>query len=110
MKFDLELELRRGIAELVLVGDFDDTARLPFRVQLDRVVAAQPKRLVLRAEDLQSLSDECARVLAFLTRRLDVDVDTYLVGANDHVKSVLREVGVDFKVLNRYDAAEIQNV
>src|SRR5262249_15095558 len=93
LKHDIELQLRNGTAELILEGELGDDAALAFRLELDKVVSAQPKRLVLRVEGLTKLSNECARMLAFMRKHLDVSTGVCLVRPNTAVKSVLQGIG-----------------
>jgi mannose/cellobiose epimerase-like protein (N-acyl-D-glucosamine 2-epimerase family)/anti-anti-sigma regulatory factor len=86
---DMELTMNNGVANLLLEGDLDDSAVLAFKLELDRVVAAQPKQLVLLAEDLKSLSRESARVLAFVQNKIGLNTNIFVVGANDEVREVL---------------------
>ncbi len=112
LPFDMELDMKGGVAELLLEGNLDDSAILAFKVQLDKVVAAQPKRLVLLMADVQTMSKECARLLTFIETKLNMDMDVYLVGANDEVKATLQSIEFleETTVLDTYDAAAIENM
>ena len=94
LTYDMDLTLQSGVAELELAGHFGDDATLPFKAQLDKVVGAQPSRLVLQMQGVTELSGECARVLGFTSRKLELEADLYVVGANDTVKTALQEAGV----------------
>ena len=106
LSFDMELGLESGIANLVLAGAFDDKAALALKAQLEKVITAQAKRLVLRADDVKGLSAACGRAISFARTKLGIDTDVYLIGANDQVKQTLLDVGVleELIVQDRYDA------
>jgi mannose/cellobiose epimerase-like protein (N-acyl-D-glucosamine 2-epimerase family)/anti-anti-sigma regulatory factor len=93
LTYDMELAVVNGTATLTLEGALDNSAELAFKLELDRVVAAHPKRFVLRMEDLQNLSDVCGRTLAASARRFDLDTEVYIVGARDEVKATLQHIG-----------------
>ncbi len=107
-EFDCVLDSKNGVAQLTLYGNLKDEAEPQFKVQLDKIVAMQPKRLILRAEKLQSLSKTSARALGFACERLDLDEDIYLVGANADVKKTLQSVDVleECTILDSFDAAQ----
>jgi anti-anti-sigma regulatory factor len=92
LPYDMKLSMQGNSAELLLEGNLDEGAVLAFKQELDRVVAAKPKRLVLLAEDLTSLSKECGRVLVFFQNKIGIDTDIYVVAANDEVRSVLSDL------------------
>jgi anti-anti-sigma regulatory factor len=94
MLFDADLDIVDGVAKLTLYGDLNDVAVPAFKAQLDKIVAAQPKRVVLHVEDLQAISKEAARALGFVSQRVPFDVDIYLLGANAAVKEALQGVQV----------------
>ena len=92
--FDADLVLDNTGTQLTLFGNLDHAAEPVFEEQLDKVVAAQPKRLVLHVEDLQEISKEAARALSFARQKLALDEEIYLVGANSAVKETLQGVVV----------------
>ena len=106
LPFDMALTMQGGEAVLDLEGDFAAAALLPFRLELDKVVAAQPSRVVIRAEHLQALGDACGRALAFVERKLGVDSEIVVVGANTAVKETLTEVGLEnVRLIDRFEDA-----
>jgi mannose/cellobiose epimerase-like protein (N-acyl-D-glucosamine 2-epimerase family)/anti-anti-sigma regulatory factor len=94
LTFDIDLRLEDGIAEFEMIGVFDDKAALALKAQLTKAVSAQARELVLRADRLESISPACARAISFVEKKLPLDVEVYLVGANDRVKATLQDVGV----------------
>jgi mannose/cellobiose epimerase-like protein (N-acyl-D-glucosamine 2-epimerase family)/anti-anti-sigma regulatory factor len=110
MLFDVVLDIIDGVAELTLYGNLNDAAEPVFKTQLDKIVVAQPKRVVLRMEDLQTISKASARVLSFVSQKLALDEDIYVVGANMDVKRTLQSVNVweEFTEVETYDAIKIK--
>lgn len=94
LPFDGELLFDDVSAQLTLNGNLNDAAEPAFKALLDKIVAAQPKRLVLHMEDLQAMSEENARALGFACQKLPFGVDLYLMGANAAVKETLQSVQV----------------
>jgi anti-anti-sigma regulatory factor len=109
LTFDLQLDIQGGLAELVLNGKFGDIAILAFKTELDKVVVAKPTRLVLRMEDTQTFSKECARVLAFARTKMAIDIDIFVVGANEQVTATLQSLEFldEVTVMDTYDVALI---
>jgi mannose/cellobiose epimerase-like protein (N-acyl-D-glucosamine 2-epimerase family)/anti-anti-sigma regulatory factor len=105
--FDAYLNIAAdGGAELTLVGELTDAAEQAFRSQLDRLIPARPKRVVIRMENLRTMSNRSARALDFVSSKLGLDEDIVVVGANDAVKKTLQDVGIweEFKTMDVYDA------
>jgi mannose/cellobiose epimerase-like protein (N-acyl-D-glucosamine 2-epimerase family)/anti-anti-sigma regulatory factor len=93
LTYSMELNVDGGVAELVMDGAIEDDAEELLKTYLTRVVTAQPKQLVLRMEDIQSLSRTSARALAFACEDLGLDTDIYVVGASDAVQATLKSIG-----------------
>jgi len=91
--YSMELNVDGGVAELVMDGAIEEDAEELLKTYLTRVVAAQPKQVVLRMEDIQSLSRTSARALAFACEDLGLDTDIYVVGASDGVQATLKGIG-----------------
>jgi anti-anti-sigma factor len=106
LTFDAYVNTSDGTAELTLVGELSDAAEPAFRAQLDRLVPAKPQRVVIRMENLRTMSTRAARALDFVSSKLGLEEDIYVVGANDAVRKTLQDVGIleSFKVLDSYDA------
>ena len=108
--FDTFVEERDGATVLTLNGDLTDSEEPAFRTQLDRLVAVQPKRVVLRLETLQAMSPMAARALGFLAGKLNLDEDIYVVGATAAVRKTLQDAGVweEFTAVDSYDGVGAQ--
>jgi len=105
---DSSLDITNGVAQLVLYGNLNDEAELAFKKQLDKIISAQPKRVILRVENLQAISKTSARALGFACQKLNLDDEIYLVGANAGVKETFRSVDIleEFTVVDSFDALE----
>jgi anti-anti-sigma regulatory factor len=110
-QFDAILDAANDIVQLTLYGDLNDAAEPAFKIQLDKIVAAHPRCVVLRMENLQSLSKECARVLSFIGGKLNLKENIYLVGANANVQKTLQDVDAweEYTLMDQYDPNKITN-
>ncbi len=106
--FDSALDITDGVAQLVLYGNLSDEAERIFKAQMDKIIAASPKRVILRAENLQAISKTSARELDFACEKLNLDDEIYLVGASAGVKETLRNADVleEFTIMDSFDAMQ----
>jgi anti-anti-sigma regulatory factor len=111
LTFDINTEISDGLAEITLRGDLDNLAEPVFRTELDKLMVARPKRVVLRMEELAKMSDGSARALGFVSGKLDLDEVIYVVGASSKVKQTLQNVGIweEFNSLDKYDPSQLTN-
>ncbi|MDQ3760440.1 MAG: AGE family epimerase/isomerase [Actinomycetota bacterium] len=93
LPFDIHFELSDGVAQLTLNGELDDSAMMALRQELQRVIAARPKEVVLQLARLRSISDMCARAFAFAQQDLEMNTTISVIGANPEVKRTLEDVG-----------------
>ena len=109
MLFDPMLELTADTAQLTLLGDLNDAAVPAFRVQLDRIREAQPQHVILRLENLHTISEEAARTLSFISDKLTTQENIYAVGANSDVQKTLQNTGVwgELTTMDTYDPSKI---
>ncbi len=107
--FDSELNIVDGTALLTLFGNLDNTSEPIFKKQLDKIVAAHPKQVVLRMESLQTMAKESARELDFARQQLPVEENIYAVGTQEEVKQILKRVGIweELKPLDTFDAKKL---
>ena len=105
VNYDILVETDADTTVLVLTGTFDDVAEPALKVQLDRVVASRPKRLVIHAEGLQHISQRAIRAIAFSRSKMDLESDVLIVAANDAVQSACQAVGVweEFTAVETYE-------
>ncbi len=110
-QFDAILDVANDIVQLTLYGDLNAAAEPVFKMQLDKIVTAHPKGIVVRMENLQSLSKECARMLSFIGGKLALQENIYLVGAQANVKKVLQSVEgwEEYNLMDQYDPNKIAN-
>jgi anti-anti-sigma regulatory factor len=110
--FDVNLVFSAGTAEMSLIGELNDAAEPAFRGQLERLIPIKPSRVVIRMENLRSMSPRSARALDFVTGKLGLDEDIIVVGANDSVRKTLQDVGVweEFTSMQTYDPSAMAGV
>lgn len=103
--FDLTVEDNDGTTILTLDGVLDDAAEQALRVQLDRVIASRPTRLVIVAGNLESISPRGVRAIAFSRSKMDLEQDVFVVAANANVKSSFQTAGLweEITPLEDYD-------
>ena len=107
LAYGIVLDVRDGVAELVLDGLIETDAEESLKSHLTKVVAAQPRQLVLRMEGVRALSQAGARALAFTCEDLGLDTDLYMVGASDEIQATLRGIGFIEQVTLVADRSEI---
>ncbi len=105
IKFDAVLDIAGNVAHLTLFGTLNDAAVPAFKVQLDKIVIAHPKRVVLHMENLQTMSREPAQALSFFSEKLALEEDIDVIGVNPTVKATLQRVGV-WESLNMLETAK----
>lgn len=108
--FDITLDIVDDTAQLSLYGSLNDVAEPVFKAQLDKIITAQPKRVVLRMENLLEISRGSARELSFAGEKLALDENIYAVGANTQVKEALQnaEVWEELNTMETYDVAKLE--
>jgi mannose/cellobiose epimerase-like protein (N-acyl-D-glucosamine 2-epimerase family) len=109
-QFDILLDAATDIVQLALYGDLTADAEVAFKIQLDKIVAAKPKYVVVRMENLQLLSKECARALSFVGGKLTLEQNIYLVAPNANVQKMLQSIDAweEYNVMEQYDAGKIE--
>lgn len=95
MSFDAFLGFSGPVASIHLSGDCDDRQAQVLRSLVDQAVRQNPQRLVLRVQDLTSLSPAGVRCLAFAQQHLAPGVEILVDGARDQVRRALRLGGFD---------------
>jgi anti-anti-sigma factor len=109
--FDIFVESDADMTVLTLGGNIDDAAEPALKAHLDRVIAARPNRLVIRAENLESISPRSVRALSFSRAKMDLDDDVFIVGVNDAVRSACDAAGIweEMTALDTFDRKQIIN-
>jgi anti-anti-sigma factor len=94
--FESELELSDGVASITLVGKLDETVAATLEQDLVRALEGNPKRVILRAEQLESISSAGARALLFLRQKLPFEgAEVLIVGAKPEVQEACRAVDAE---------------
>ncbi len=103
--FDAQLDMSDEACQLVLYGDLSEVAAPAFKAHMEKIVAVQPRRVVLRLEDLRTIAEIPARMLCFFSNKITTDEAIYLVGTNEKVKETLQQVGIweELNILETYD-------
>ncbi len=89
--FNVLVGISGDTAELVVAGKLDENALDIFEAEMRKVVARQPRRIVIHARDLQYVSSAGIRAIVFARQKMDIDAGIVLVGANDQVKEAFRQ-------------------
>jgi anti-anti-sigma factor len=82
-------EHSEGTAKISLQGVFDTEALPVWQQELGKATAQPLKRLVLFANELQCITSAGLRTLIFDKQKLGSDVEIYIVGAPEGIKSFL---------------------
>jgi anti-anti-sigma factor len=94
--FESNVQTSDGTASITLSGKLDETVTATLERDLQRALASNPQRVVLRAEGLESISSAGARALLFLRQKLPFEnADLYVVGAKPEVAEACRLVDTD---------------
>ncbi len=94
--FESDVQVSDGTASITLSGKLDETVAATLERDLQRALDSNPRRVVLRAEGLESMSSAGARALLFLRQKLPFeDVSLYIVGAKPEVAEACRLVDTD---------------
>jgi anti-sigma B factor antagonist len=105
MAFNATLEIVNNIAQISLSGELDASSASSFKVQVEKAALAQPSRLVLLLQELDYIASAGLRVLIFAKQKMGVNVDIYVVGAQEMVLDTLEKTGFDQSVIivDQYD-------
>ncbi len=109
--FDALLDLSDEVGQLVLYGDLSEVAAPAFKAHMEKIVAAQPRRVVLRLEDLHTIAEIPARMLCFFIDKFTTNEAIYVVGTNEKVKETLQRVGVweELNAMETYDEVRLRS-
>jgi mannose/cellobiose epimerase-like protein (N-acyl-D-glucosamine 2-epimerase family)/anti-anti-sigma regulatory factor len=94
LPFDAVVDIHDSTAQVTLNGTLTDLTEPALKEQLDRVVAAHPRHVVLDLANLQQLTPAAARELDFAIQKLDLEEEVRVVGATSRVRRVLQDTGV----------------
>ncbi|MFI9227690.1 STAS domain-containing protein [Streptomyces rimosus] len=95
MAFQAYLGFSGGTVLLTMVGAVTDENVPVLRSLVDRAVARGPRRLVVRAEELTSITPGGVRCLALAQQRLSARADVLVDGARPAIREALRQGGLE---------------
>lgn len=106
------LEVTADTAKISLSGLLDATAVESLQAELAKATAQPVKSLVLLLQDLECITAAGLRALIFIKQKLGSNVDIYVVGATEKVKSYLEMSAFcqGVTLLEHYDALEMISV
>ena len=91
-----------------MFGDLDRVSLGEFQHELAKVVAAQPKKVILDVCDLKSIGGEGMRALVFAKQKLDIDCDVVVVGATGEVRQAFDDEELSDEVTFADDLAAVR--
>jgi len=87
------LEVNGRTATISLAGRLDPDALSTLKGQIDEATAKGATSIVFQADDLETISDEALRLLAFTKQKRGAGFEITVSGANDAVKESITESG-----------------
>jgi anti-anti-sigma factor len=78
-------------ATLTLEGELDSRAVPFFRSSLEKMIAANPSKVIINVKGLQTMVSSAARALIFAKQKLSVEKDLVFAGANAAIKDLLNQ-------------------
>ncbi|MBW4427858.1 MAG: anti-sigma factor antagonist [Nostoc desertorum CM1-VF14] len=99
MTFNATLQINNDIAKIKLSGELDAMTAPIFKTEVDKAASFGVKYLVLLMQNLEYMSSAGLRVLIFAKQKMGVNVDIYVVGAQEMVISTLKKTGFDQSVI-----------
>jgi len=85
-KSQIMADVADNVGKMTLSGILDQDSLTEFEDELQELLAAQPDKLSLLANDLESIDGVVLRALIFALHKLGPNVDVELVGANPAVQ------------------------
>jgi len=105
--FESELQVTDGTASISVSGKLDETVARTLERDLRRALENNPQRVVLDAQNLDSMSSAGARALLFLRQKLPFeDAELVIVGAKPEIQEACRLVDAGEKSFVFADALE----
>ena len=92
-KFDSTFSLDDGVARVSLRGKLDPDEVIKLRRDLERVISASPRRIVINVKELETMSRQGMNELLFFRSKVTMGEDVYIVGANAAVAECFVETG-----------------
>lgn len=89
--FTTSVDISGGTAKMTLSGDLDARAIPAFRDELNKVIAANPGKLIIDVKGLNTMVSAAARALIFAKQKMNIEEEVVIVGANDKIKTLLNQ-------------------
>lgn len=93
MPFQVSSQITNEVAKFTLSGELDASSSDIFRMEIEKIAAQKPTRLVLLVKDLSFMASAGLRVLIFAKQKLGTDVPIYVVSAQEPVLDTLQKTG-----------------
>jgi anti-anti-sigma factor len=87
------LDVTGGVATIALTGTLGTHDLSTLKTTIDTAVSKGAKSIVLQVEDLDSISEEGVRTLAFIKQKRGGNFEITLTGANDDVRATIDDSG-----------------
>lgn len=92
-KFDSQFHLADGVARVTMRGKLDPDEVIKLRRDLERVISAQPQKIILIVKELTTLSRQGMNEILFFRSKVAMGEDVYVVGACEQVAAMFVEAG-----------------
>jgi mannose/cellobiose epimerase-like protein (N-acyl-D-glucosamine 2-epimerase family)/anti-anti-sigma regulatory factor len=92
-KFDSTFVLDDGVARVTLRGRLDPDEVIKLRRDLERVISASPRRIIINVKNLDTMSRQGMNEMLFFRSKVTLGEDVYIVGANAAVAECFVETG-----------------
>ncbi|MEG5064407.1 anti-sigma factor antagonist [Microcoleus sp. B3-A4] len=111
MAFTATLESSGNAAKIKLTGELDASSAQIFKDEIEKAAVNKPKHLVLMLQELEYMASAGLRVLIFAKQKMGVDVDIYVVGAQEMILDTLEKTGFIQGVIavDDYDSIELES-
>lgn len=111
MAFTATLESSGHAAKIKLTGELDASSAQIFKDEIEKAAVHKPKHLVLMLQELDYMASAGLRVLIFAKQKMGVDVDIYVVGAQEMILDTLEKTGFIQGVIavDDYDSLELES-
>lgn len=110
MAFTATLESATDVAKITLTGELDASSANIFKAEIEKAAIGKPKHLVLMLQELDYMASAGLRVLIFAKQKMGVDVDIYVVGAQELILDTLEKTGFIQGVIavDDYDSIQLE--
>ena len=99
MSFITSFKTINDIAEITLAGELDANTAVTFKLEIEKAIGIDIKKLFLIMNDLEYISSAGLRVLIFAKQKMGSRVDIYLVGMKELVRDTIEKTGFHHSVI-----------